>query len=115
MSDLQCPATFYVRAPAPEEQVPLPVGSDDERIVLVWSAPSRLGLARRLAAELGCDAREDEDLAGDVVAALEALSDLHRGESVVALPAGAYPGHPAGAWLRVRIDADGTAVTVVEG
>lgn len=112
VSDLQCPATFYVLAPDADAVEP-PVGRDDERIALVWTVPARTDLAHRLADEFGCAVREHDGLAANVRATLEELSDLHRGESAVVLPAAAYapPGsdHGPTGWLRVRLDADGVA------
>lgn len=112
MSDLQCPADFYVLGPvAVPDSVAFPVGRDDARIGVVRCAPARVELGRRLAESLGCAVAVEESLDGDVLVALVDLADLHRGESLVVLPAAGYPGRPSDRWLRVRIDSDGTAVS----
>lgn len=115
MSDLQCPATFYVLGPGTDagSEVPLPVGRDDARIAVVRCAPTREALGQRLAEALDCGLLLEESLAGDVLSALADFSDLHRGESLVVLPAEGYPGRPDDRWLSVRVDADGTAVSVL--
>ncbi len=117
MSDLQCPATFYVLGPGDgpgeEDAAPLPAGRDEARIALVRCAPGRAGLGEHLAGDLGCGVEVDESLAGDVRAVLVDIADLHRGESVVVLPASAYPGRPPQRWLRVRVDSHGPVAVVL--
>lgn len=115
MSDLQCPATFYVLGPGHDDAAApvLPVDPDCARIAVVRCAPGREAVARPLAEALGCGMLIDGLLAGDVPAALLELSDLHRGESLVVLPAGGYPGRPDDRWLHVRIDSDGTVVSLL--
>lgn len=117
MSDLQCPATFYVLGPGgdghEEQDVTLPVGRDVARIALVRCAPRRAGLGERLAGNLGCGLKVDESLVGDARTGLLDIADLHRGESVVVLPDSGYPGRPADRWLRVRVDSHGPVAVVL--
>lgn len=134
MSDLQCPATFYVLRGGADDgraeqecaeqecaeqacaEPDVPADVAQAAIALVYAAPSRAACAGALAAQLGCAWRVEPELAQTshtVVWALEGLADLHRGESVVALPARRLPAHQDAPWLRVRIDADGAAIDVV--
>ncbi|WP_068430506.1 hypothetical protein [Piscicoccus intestinalis] len=115
MSDLQCPVTFYVRSPRTagaddEADERLPVADDEVRIALVYAAPTRALAAERLAESLGCAVRVEDSLDDEVLPALHELADLHRGESVVVLPAAEVPTRSAFPWVRVRIDGDGTSI-----
>lgn len=117
MSDLQCPVTFYVLSPRTagaaddEADERLPVADDEVRIALVYAAPARALAAERLAESLGCPVRVEDSLDDEALPALHELADLHRGESVVVLPATQVPIHSARPWVRVRIDGDGTSIT----
>lgn len=117
MSDLQCPVTFYVLSPRTagaaddEADERLPVADDEVRIALVYAAPTRALAAERLAESLGCPVRVEDSLDDEALPALHELADLHRGESVVVLPATQVPIHSARPWVRVRIDGDGTSIT----
>ena len=115
MSDLQCAATLYVLGPEADAPEQLP---DEARVAAVWCAPSRRAQAAALAQRWGCSVRGEPGL--DAPAwpprpedPYEAVADLHRGESVLVLPAHAYPGHAPGDRVQVRIDGDGRAVRVL--
>lgn len=112
MSDLQCAATLYVCGPSAQ----LPVSAPDEaRIAAVWAGPSRSAMAADLADRWGCSVRDEPALDEPTWPPPESdpyeeIADLHRGESVVVLPAHPYPSHADADRVQVRIDGDGRAV-----
>lgn len=111
MSDLQCPVTILLVPPGVRAAPPT---ADEAPTALVYAPAGRSDEAEAIAAARRSVVRRDDGLgSGDATAlatALEELSDLHRGETIVALAQGLPPGCPAGRVTRVRIDGDGWAV-----
>lgn len=113
MSDLQCPATFLVAGPAarPDAGVLVEAG-----IAALFAEPERLAEAERIAAPISAgvapiaiaDERDPPPWGGALLAKLDELSDLHRGQTCLVLLGRVRPplGGP-GDVVRVRIDADG--------
>ena len=115
MSDLQCPARFLVLTDVADAAASWP----QERVAAVYDGrtgraapgPEASGLAARLGVRAtGCPQLLRSDVvvrAAGALAVLCDLADLHRGETVVVLPAG-----EPGPVLEVRVDADGVRVEV---
>lgn len=104
MSDLQCPARFLVAGPEADcEQI------DAACLSGVFAAPERAEDARALAARAGCEVGHIEE--ATLTAAMEALSDLYRGQLVAVLPGEvAYPLRSETDLVHAAIDADGWAI-----
>ena len=115
MSDLQCAATLYVLGPEADAPERLP---DEARVAAVWFAPSRRAQGEALARRWGCLAQDEPGLDAPTWPPQpedpsDAVADLHRGESVLVLPAHPYPGRGPQDRVQVRIDGDGRAVRVL--
>lgn len=115
MSDLQCAATLYVIGPEADAPQELP---DEARVAAVWSGPGRLADAEALARRWECVARVDAGLDAPTWPPpahdpYEAIADLHRGESVLVLPAHAYTGCDDSDLAQLRIDGDGRAIRLL--
>lgn len=120
MSDLQCPATFLVLAGDPADDVAQALMS--ERVAAVYAGSEGLaGTAGRLAGPLGLTCAVEAALGGSSYpGAIEALADVHRGETVVLVPgapateelrdrAGMTDGEP-GYGVVLAVDGDGWSV-----
>lgn len=105
MSDLQCAATLLVVGADPAMPPSLPAN-----VALVYCCASRRERAEALALASGTPLREDVGLAAsDPAGAFEAIADLHRGETVLVLPAHTPARCSATGITRLRIDGDGWA------
>lgn len=104
MSDLQCPARFVVAGPEADcAQI------EAAGVSGVFASPGRGHDARALATRVGCEVGPIEE--ATLTAAMEALSDLYRGQLVAVLPGDvSYPLRSATDLVYAAIDADGWAI-----
>jgi broad specificity phosphatase PhoE len=88
MSDLQCPVTLLLASYTEQgDELAREVSAD--RVCRVYSGPEEQAVqtTRAVAGHVGTEVREELGTS-DVVAELEAIADLHRGETVLVVLSG---------------------------